>query len=254
VIAIISSTTRERAAFVALCEGRRWVCVECDSVGAFRKLLRHTRIDIVLTRHRLSDGYADDVIAALLEANVLKTTKIVVLFASGVVPSVEARLVRLGTDCILHDPVRVEVLIEYLAKYRRAPADTRTPVRKTNAPQTLEFAGGTVHLVDRQWRCGKRSTKLTPREISLIETLLHSEGNAVTYHNLFSDILGRRFRSDTSNLRVLLGLLDTSARKIGIDLRSWVEVIPKLGYRYRHPPAPAKSRREKPRRSLPVAA
>lgn len=252
-IAIISSAARERAALIALCEGRRWVCVECDSVEAFKKLLRNTRVDMVLTRHRLSDGYADDVIAALTESNLISSTKVVVLSAPGILSSAEARLVRLGADCVLHDPVRVEVLLEYLAKYRRASAASPTS-RPAPEEKILEFAGGRVLLVDRQWQRGKRVARLTPREISLIETLVQSEGNAVTYHNLFSDILGRRFRGDTANLRVLLGLLDASARKIGIDLRSWVEVIPKLGYRYRRPPTLAKSPPPKPRRTLPAAA
>lgn len=253
-IAIISSSTRERTAFVSLCEDRHWVCVESDSVVAFKKLLRHTRVSVVLTRHRLTDGYADDVIATLAESNLLAATKVIVLLAPGVLSSIEARLVRLGTDCVLHDPVRVEVLLEYLAKYRRTPTRKRTTARPVCEQKTLDFAGGRVLLVDRQWQCGKRTTKLTPREISLIETLLQSEGDAVTYHNLFNDILGRRFRGDTANLRVLLSLLDASARKVGIDLRSWVEVIPKLGYRYRRPAAGAKSRAAKPPRVLPAAA
>ncbi|HEX2854692.1 MAG TPA: hypothetical protein VHO24_15785 [Opitutaceae bacterium] len=217
-------------------------------------MLRHTRVDVVLTRHRLADGYADDVAAAVLESGSPTPPKIIVLLAPGVLPTIEARLVRLGSDCVLHDPVRVEVLLEYLARYRRAPSRARATTRPAREQKILHFAGGRVLLVDRQWQNGKRITRLTPREISLIETLLQSEGTAVTYHNLFSDILSRRFRGDTANLRVLLGLLDTSARKIGIDLRSWVEVIPKLGYRYRRPATPAKSPRPKARRALPAAA
>ena len=164
-----------------------------------------------------------------------------VLLASGVPATAEARQVKLGADCVLHDPVRTEVLIEYLFKYRNAAA-RGAPARQRSKQAVLPFAGGRVLLVDRQWEYGRRSTRLTPREIDLISVLVQSEGEAVSYHNLFSEILGRRFRGETANLRVLLGLLDNSARRVGIPLRRWVEVIPKLGYRYH---APGKSPRPK---------
>jgi hypothetical protein len=50
---------------------------------------------------------------------------------------------------------------------------------------------------------------------------------------LYSEILGRRFAGETSNMRVLLGKLGKTTAKVGLDVRQWVEVIPKLGYRYR---------------------
>ena len=64
---------------------------------------------------------------------------------------------------------------------------------------------------------------------------------------------GRRFRGDTSNLRVLLGKLTASAVSLGISLQKWVEVIPKLGYRYRRPRSGG-MRLVKPRRPLLSAA
>ena len=42
-IAIISSSAHERVAFAALCESRRWACLECDSVHAVRKALQQFR-------------------------------------------------------------------------------------------------------------------------------------------------------------------------------------------------------------------
>lgn len=254
-IAIVSSSLRERAALASLCESRRWPCAECDSLRALKKLIRHTQVRVVLTRQRLSDGYSDDAIALLAKARLLPSTKILVLLPSGTIPAVEARQVKLGADYVQRDPVRMEVLLEYLAKYLRAPA-SEVPAAQPAKEKILRFAGGRVLLVDRQWRHGKRVTKITPREIDLIEVLMQSEGHAVSYHNLFSDIIGRRFRGDTANLRVLLGLLDASARRIGIPLRRWVEVIPKLGYRYRRPltVVRAKAKTQKTRRPLSAAA
>jgi DNA-binding response OmpR family regulator len=236
-IAIVSSSARERTAFASLCESRRWACAECDSLRAFKKLIWHTRVQTVLVRHRLSDGYSDNVIAALAEAGHLPTPKIIVLLTSGTVATLEARQVNLGADCVLRDPVRAEVLLEYFAKYRRSPV-TAHPAPPGKKEPSFRFAGARVNLVDRQLQRGNRTARLTPRQIELMEVLVESEGHVVSYHNLFGEIIGRRFRGDTSNLRVLLGLLDASARKVGISLRQWVEVIPKLGYRYR-PPAGA---------------
>lgn len=235
-IAIVSSSTRERTAFASMCENRDWVCAECDSVRALKKLIRHTRVHVVLTRHRLNDGYSDDVLAALADANSGSIAKTIVLLASGTPPGLEARQVKLGAECVLRDPVRTEVLLEYLAKYREArsaaPRETVTP----KTPQLLSFAGARVHLTDREVRHGQRRVRITPRELDLLEVLAESEDQVVSYQTLFSEILGRRYRGDTSNLRVLLGLLDASMQKTGISLRRWVEVIPKLGYRYRRPP------------------
>ena len=235
-IAIISSSGRERVAFASLCESRGWPCAECDSLRTFRKLIQHTRVRVVLTRHRLNDGFSDDVIAAL-SAALLPAAKVVVLLPSGTPPTTEARQVKLGADCVQRDPVRTEVLLEYLAKYHLAPSSGTPTGGAPKKPASFRFAGAHVHCVDRQLQHGRRTTKLTPREIDLLEVLVESEGQVISYHNLFSEILGRRFRGDTGNLRVLLGLLDASARRVGLPLRRWVEVIPKLGYRYRRPPA-----------------
>ena len=78
-----------------------------------------------------------------------------------------------------------------------------------------------------------RTARLTPREVELVECLVATEGEIATYETLFSEILNRPFQGDTSNMRVLLGKLTDSAAGIGLAVRDWVDVIPKLGYRYR---------------------
>ncbi len=92
----------------------------------------------------------------------------------------------------------------------------------------FSFAGASVDPDERTLRHRNKVAHLTPHEVDLIELLLHSEGGVLTYDTLYSDILDRRFRGDTSNMRVLLGKLMASARTVGLPLRNWVQVVPKL--------------------------
>ncbi len=231
-IAIVSPTARERVAFATLCASRGWPSVAFDSLRAFRRALRRTKPKVVLVRHALPDGYSDDLIAALGERGLLPAAKIIVLVAAGTSSTVEARQVSLGADCVQRDPVRTNVLLEYVAKYFRSP---RASVGSSHAApaKTVSFAGAVLNPEERLLRHGSQETTLTPREVELVELLIHSQGEVVTYDTLYHEILNRSFRGDTSNMRVLLGKLNSSAALLGIALRQWVEVIPKTGYRYR---------------------
>ncbi len=233
-------------ALSALCTSRGWANTECDSLRAFRKLLQHLGPRIVLTRRRLGDGFSDDVIYSLAAAGMTASTNIIVLIGAGTPASVEARQVALGADSVQRDPVRPEVLVEYLAKYQAgAPRARRETARIVRDP--FPFAGALVDPVERTLRHRKKITHLTPHEVDFIELLIPSEGGVLTYDTLYSELLERRFRGDTSNMRVLLGKLMASARIVGLPLRNWVQVIPKLGYRYRQP-VPAVEPAPKPRR------
>lgn len=238
-IVIASTVSRERAALGALCDSRGWPWKECDSVRTLKRSLRPTAPSLVLTRQRLSDGYSDEIIAALKSADLLASTRLVVLASAGFSSALEARQIALGADLVQRDPVRMEVLLEYLQKFL-----DESKHQRRRAPSTLlepfAFAGARVDPVDRKLRNGNLSRGLTPREVDLAESLAQSVDQLVTYETLFNDILGRRFRGETSNLRVLLGKLAESANHAGIDLRRWVEVIPKLGYRYHSTPMTAK--------------
>lgn len=233
-IAIVSPSLPERGAFAALCESRGWVTTECDSLRAFKRLLHHVRPRVVLTRRRLGDGYSDDVMAALAAADVT-TAKIVVLMGAGTPSSVEARQVALGADCVQRDPVRPDVLVEYLAKYHQTAKRARNYTPRI-VLKPFAFAGASVDPIGRKLSLGKKTGHLTPHEVDLIELLIQSEGGILTYDTLYSEILGRRFRGETSNMRVLLGKLAATASGVGVQLRRWVEVIPKMGYRFRPPP------------------
>jgi DNA-binding response OmpR family regulator len=245
VIAIISPSTSERMALTALCDCRGWISTECDSVRAFRKLLQRMRPRIVLTRRRLEDGYSDDVVGELRSAGVANA-RILILISAATPAATEARQVALGADCVLRDPVRPDVLVEYLRKYHDA-MQVATADNPTIELKSFEFAGATVDPIARTLRCRRKIGHLTPHEVDLIELLLESEGGVLTYEMLYQEILGRKFRGETSNMRVLLGKLAGSASSVGVPLRHWVEVIPKLGYRYRPPPVSEPPVERKPR-------
>lgn len=231
-IAIVSSSAPERAALVSLCESRHWASVACDSVRAAERSLRSIRPHVVLTRHRLADGYSDDVMAELNRAGLLTAVKIIVLIESGAYAAQAARQVALGADSVHRDPVRADVLVEYLARYRLAGQSAARSAMPIAASQPFQFAGASIQSLDRTLTHGRRGATLTPREVQLAEFLAASRGAVVTYPQLYSEILGTNFRGDTSNMRVLLGKLTTSFRSVGLRLRDFVEVIPKTGYRY----------------------
>lgn len=230
-IAIVSSSARERAALAALCASRGWLAAECESVRALARFLRRNAPSVLLVRHKLADGYSDDAMAALAAAGLAATTKVVVLAGADTAPAAEARQVSLGADCVQRDPVRIGVLAEYLAKYRAAFRRPSEAGSATVGP-VLRFAGGDLHRIERTLTLHGKRVALTPREIELVEMLVEAK-DVVTYDMLYSEILGRRFAGETSNMRVLLGKLGKTTAKVGLDVRQWIEVIPKLGYRYR---------------------
>ena len=232
-IAIVSSSAPERAAFASLCESRQWASVACDSVRAAARSLRSIRPHVVLTRHRLTDGYSDDVVAELNRAGLLPAVKVIVLIESGAYAAQAARQVALGADCVHRDPVRTDVLVEYLARYRLEGQSAARPARRIAVSQQFQFAGAVIQSLDHTLTHGRRCAKLAPREVQLAEFLAESRGMVVTYPQLYGEILGTNFRGDTSCMRVLLGKLTASLRSVGLRLRDFVEVIPKTGYRYR---------------------
>lgn len=238
-IAIVSSSAPERAAFASLCESRRWASVSCESVHAAKRSFRSIRPHVVLTRHRLVDGYSDDVITELSRAGLRPTVTVIVLIESGDYSTQAARQVALGADSVHRDPVRTDVLVEYLARYRVAARSAVRQAMRSVVAQQFSFAGAAIQSVDWTLIHGRRRVPLTPREVQLAEFLADSPGAVATYPQLYGEILGVNFRGDTSNMRVLLGKLTASFRAVGLRLRDSIEVIPKTGYRYR----PSGSRR-----------
>lgn len=230
-IAIASSTAAERDALAALCEAQGWVTIECQSVRATLRTLRRHRPRVVVASHRLEDGYSDDIFAALDTSAGPPATKIVILLEAGIPSTIEVRQVSLGADCVLRNPIRTDVLTAYIRKFLKAVSASSAPHGRTDAAR-IEFCGGLFAPVERTLQHGEKCVSLTPREAVLIEILTQSSGIVASYERLYGEILGRRFRGDTSNMRVLLGKLATSCRSIGMSIRPHVQVIPKTGYRY----------------------
>jgi DNA-binding winged helix-turn-helix (wHTH) protein/CheY-like chemotaxis protein len=234
VIALVSSNARERLAFANLCESHGWPFVECDSLRALKKLLRHVRPHVILTRHQLGDGYSDDVMALLRAAGPPERIRTIVLIGAGTASGPEARQIALGADVVQRDPVRTEVISAYLEKFRVAPATSPAHPAPAGSNE-VPFAGAVVDVIERCLKNAGKVTRLTPRQIELVQLLDEARGSIVSYETLYSEILGRRFRGDTSNMRVLLGKLDASFRTVGLSLRTCIRVIPKTGYRYTLP-------------------
>lgn len=230
-IAIACSGATERTALVSLCEANGWPTIECHSVRATLRSLRRHQPRVVVMRHRLEDGYSDDVIAAFESREQRLTTKLIVLLDAGVPSSVEVRQVGLGADCVLRNPIRTDVLIAYIVNYLKASPPVWSSIARTG-DGTIDFCGGTFAPVARTLRHGKNLISLTPREAVLIELLTQFPGTVASYERMYGEVLGRRYLGDTSNMRVLLGKLAASCRAIGMEIRSRIQVIPKTGYRY----------------------
>ncbi len=231
-IAIVSSQRRDASAFAALCASREWTCCECDSVRAFKWMLRKATPKVILTRRKLSDGYSDDLLAHLDAQGLRAQTNVIVLVEADSSPSAEARQVTLGADHVQRDPVRSDVLVEYLARFRGLSRDLAAGARN-GIPATFRVGSVQIDPVNRKLRHGSKTVAITPREVELAEYLSSAQGEVITYQTLYTHVLGRNFRGETSNMRVLLGRLHKSFSAVGADLREHVEVIPKLGYRYR---------------------
>lgn len=228
-IAIVSNSPREASALAALVAGRPRPASTCISVAQFKIQLRKNPPALVVTRLSLSDGYSDDVIALLASSGCLPRTRVIVLAGADCSPRQEARQLSLGADCVLRDPMRPGVLVEYATKFLRL-----APARQvqTQATDGFPLAGAMVLPAEQRLRRGNRSTHLAPKEIEFARLLAESAGKTLTYDFLYCELLNRNFSGETANLRVLLGKLSASFRRLGINLRVMVRVTPKSGYRY----------------------
>jgi DNA-binding response OmpR family regulator len=229
VIAIVSGNLREAAALAGLIGAADHAASVCASIRQFKGLLRKVPPAVVLTRARLVDGYSDDVLALLGKSGLLPGTAVIVLATADYTSKQEARQLNLGADCVLKDPLRPDVLMEYAIKFLRAPRKSPTSPASS---QQFPFAGAIVRPDERQLQLGKKSVRLSPKEIELARLLGEFPGQTVTYEVLYSELFGRPFSGDSANGRVLLGKLASSFQRLRIDLREQVQVIPKLGYRY----------------------
>mgnify|MGYP001603107936 CR=1 FL=1 len=242
-IIVVSSSSRESAVLADLCDYRKWPCHACSSIYEFSRLAEKTQPRTVVVRHQLQDGYSDDILALLRARHspTIKPAGIIVLTSANCSAASEARQIALGADVVLRDPVRIPVLMEYLGKYN-STSDRSSPALVE--PARWPFAGVHVHPDEHRISQGEQSFHVAPQEIALLRILNRSQGKVVSYPMLYSELLNRKFGGDTTNCRVLLGKVVASFKKLGINLRGCIQVIPKSGYLYT-PPVPAASSRQR---------
>lgn len=233
-IVIVSSSSREASSLAALIKNCPHPASTCVSIAQFKAQIRKAPPTLVLTRVNLSDGYSDDILSLLDKSSLLPNTRVIVLAGADCSPRQEARQLFLGADCVLRDPLRPGVLLEYTAKFLRTSPRSKT---RSLPPDDFILAGATVLSDQQQLQCGGRSTHITPKEVELARLLSESPGKTLTYGLLYGELFNRAFPGDSANLRVLLGKLSSSYRKLGLDLRSAIRVTPKSGYCYLPPPS-----------------
>ncbi len=228
-ILIVSSLARDADALAALCAQRAWPNQTCRTVSEFRRASETTRPRVVIARQRLADGQADDVLTHLGKDRQSHPARVIVLAPADCSVEEEIRHVSLGADNVLRDPVRNEVLVEWMARYRAGiPARERgLPV-----PPCYEFAGVQVLPRERRLACIGRNVRTTSKVIALVQTLQRHAGQVVPYDVLYLKLFERRFAGDTSNCRVLLSKAGEHFRRLGVNLRDHIKVIPKSGYLY----------------------
>jgi DNA-binding response OmpR family regulator len=233
VIIIISSSPREARALVALTANQPRAVYACASLAQFKAQLRKAAPALVVTRARLIDRYSDDVMVLLTEAGFLPATKVIVLIEADCTSREEARQLALGADCVMRDPLRPEVLLEYVSKFSRPALETRSLAQLP--PDQFSLAGATFLPGQQTLSRGGRSIHIAPMEIEIARLLADSPCKTLSYQFLYSQLFNRSFSGDSSNLRVLLGKLAASYRKLGLDLRGTIRVTPKVGYCYNLP-------------------
>lgn len=233
-IHIVSSLAREAEVLAALCEQRSWPTLACTRFADFRHAAEKNTPQAVIVRQQLEDGYSDDVLAYLESRPGPRTTRVIVLAPANCSAKEERRHISLGADSVLRDPVRLEVMLEYLARYRTKSRPRPSAPRAGAA--SYEFAGVHVHPLEHRLSRGKQEAHTTPRVIELLQVLHANAGRVTPYTQLYCELFGRRFAGDTANCRVLLGKAAAVFRRLGVPLRQHIKVIPKSGYLY-----PAKS-------------
>lgn len=74
--------------------------------------------------------------------------------------------------------------------------------------------------------------RTSTRVIELVQILHRASGRVVPYDTLYAELFARRYEGDTANCRVLLAKADAAFRRLGVNLRKYIKVIPKSGYMY----------------------
>lgn len=231
-ILIVSNLAHEASALATLCTQRSWLAQSCDSVANFRRLAEKVPPKVVIARRHLPDGTSDDLLAHLGKDG---PARVIVLAPADCPPRDETRQINLGADHVLRDPVRVEVLLELIARHLTRPAPVVDAVQEESA--SYMFAGVRVFPHEHRLERNGTSVRATPKVIELVQILYRNRERVVSYAVLYDELFGRHFSGDTANCRVLLAKADTVFHEMGVALRDHITVIPKSGYLYTAEPA-----------------
>jgi len=232
-IIIVSSSGREAATLAAICEQHHWPTQACTSILDLSKLMGKAQPRTVIMRQRLADGYSDDVFCMFKSQGLSFLSRFIVLMPAANSPHEEARQVTLGADCVLRDPLRLEVLLAYLARYRVHPKSLGKPPANTDA--AYRIAGVKIYPNRHQLHKDGRTVTVAPQVIGLLRLLSHHSGKVLPYEVIYSDLFNRRFTGDTANARVLFAKAVAAFAQISINLRPAIKVIAKSGYLYSPP-------------------
>jgi DNA-binding response OmpR family regulator len=228
-IYIVTHAPREATLLTALCDQRSWPAQACTTLADFDKLAEGNPPSVVVIRQRVADGYSDDLFGWLKAGSFRQTPRVLVLVPANCSIQQEARQVAMGADVVMRDPLRLEVLLEYVARYR---ARSRHASTSRPLPLTYEFAG--VRVVPHELRLEKsgKAVRVAPQVVALLRLLHHSIGKVAPYPALYCELFNQKFAGDTSNCRVLLAKATASFAPLRVDLRAHIKVIPKSGYLY----------------------
>lgn len=228
-IFIISSQSREAEAIAALCSQRNWRTQICKTVSEFTRLSTKAAPRVVITRHQLDNGYSDDVLSHLAATTAPYSTRTLVLAPADYAPQAESRQISLGADQVFRDPVRIEVLLELVGRYRLLPVPTSAP------PTDFQFAGARVFPEEYRITCKGREVITTRKIMAFVQLLHRSAGRVTPYATVYDELYNRSFSGETSNCRMLWARVLSDFAQIHLDLRSHVTVIAKSGYLYTPP-------------------
>lgn len=234
-ILIVSSSNREASVLMALCDHRQWTSYNCGNFRDYQLLQEKISPRVIIVRQRFIDGYSDDIMAYVRDHPPRFRPRIIVLALPERNAAAEARQIAIGADCVLHDPIRMEILMEYIEKYLKSANEESPhpdPAGRQRSQHSFCIADVEVFPHEHYIEHKKQTLHVAPQEIALLRILAHSPGEVVSYPVLYGDLFGRRFDGDTTNCRVLLGKVSASFSQLQVKLRDYIQVIPKSGYLY----------------------
>jgi DNA-binding response OmpR family regulator len=108
-------------------------------------------------------------------------------------------------------------------------ARIRARLRTADQPASSTISQGrvTIDVLTREVRIGGRSVDLSPREFSLLETMMHHEGQVLSQAQLLNQVWGYDRDPSSNVVEVYVGYLRKKLR------RDVVETVRGAGYRFR---------------------